>query len=504
MKNFFLPFYCLFIFNFISLTLSADKPNVIYVLADDLGYGDLSCLNSDSKIKTPFLDNMAKEGMIFNDAHSSSAVCTPTRYGIITGRYSWRSPLKQGVLQGYSPALIKPNLDTVAKLLKRNGYNTACIGKWHLGLDWATHEGQEIKGYARDDQAESKVDMSQPFRNGPIDCGFDYFYGISASLDFPPYVFLEQDRATVVPTATRKARGKRVGGPAWESMRAGLAVVGFEPEHLLPKLASEVRTYINKQEAEKPFFIYLPITAPHTPVNHNSEFLGTSQAGIYGDFVREIDAFMGDLIKTLKAKKLHKNTLVIFTADNGCSRVSFSPEFEEKYQHKTSYIYKGRKGGLDEGGHRVPFIASWPNKIKANSRSNQLSCLNDLYATMSDILKEKAPHDAGVDSFSLLDAFEGKPSTARKVIHHDYGGGFAIRSGKWKLNLGKTPGKEKLYDLENDPSETTSVNHEFPEVMDRLKKEITNIISKGRSINGPKLVNDAPEYWPQLHWMKKL
>lgn len=367
----------------------AAKPNIVYILADDMGVGDVSVLNPEAKLKTPNIDSLAANGMRFSDAHSSSAVCTPTRYGIMTGRYSWRSELKKGVLQGYSRALISPERDTVASLLSRNGYNTAIIGKWHLGLNWRLKDGSTVTELQQPKGIESEIDFAKPFTGGPCDLGFDSWWGINASLDFPPYAWLKNDRVAEIPTQNRPSQGGKRNGQPDLMMRAGLQTNDFKPEMILKGLTKRAVQYIKAQKPNRPFFLYMPLNAPHTPVVPRPEFKGKSQAGIYGDFIQEIDWSVGEIIAALKAQGFLENTLVIFTADNGASRASLTPELEEQFDHHPSGIYKGRKGSLDDGGHRVPFIAQWPDAISAGSQCDIACNLNDLYGTCAELTGAK-------------------------------------------------------------------------------------------------------------------
>ncbi|MCY3019831.1 MAG: arylsulfatase, partial [Planctomycetota bacterium] len=368
-------------------------PNVIYILADDLGYGDISCLNKNSKIPTPNIDRLAAEGISFTDAHSASAVCTPTRYGVLTGRYCWRTSLKKGVLYGYSPPLIEPTRMTVASLLKQHGYDTACIGKWHLGLTWARKDGVAAGKLAENGE---DVDFTKPIKGGPTELGFDHFYGISASLDMPPYTYIENARVVKLPT---EQAGKGEFG------RAGLKAPGFEAVNVLPDLTKKAVEFIDGHAADKParpFFLYFPVNAPHTPIAPADMAKGKSQAGKYGDFVAEVDWTVGEVMKCLERNKLGANTLLIVTSDNGSSPHGFPEEDVKKYDHQTSYHFRGRKSDAWDGGHHIPFIARWPGKVKAGSVSDEIICLNDLMATCAALVGAKLPDGAGEDSYNIL------------------------------------------------------------------------------------------------------
>lgn len=441
---------------------AAPPPNIVYILADDLGSGDLSCLNPDSKIRTPHLDGLAAQGMIFRDAHSGSSVCTPTRYGILTGRYAWRTRLQQGVLDGFSPPLIDPKRLTVASLLKGRGYRTSCVGKWHLGMDWPSSGGA--------------VDYTKPIRNGPTAVGFDEYYGISASLDMPPYVWIENDRTVGIPTATK----------TW--IRSGPAHPDFEAIDVLPTVARKAVEFLDRRPA--PFFLYVPLNGPHTPILPAPEFEGKSGLGKYGDFVLQVDATVGEILKALDRNGLAENTLVVVTSDNG-----FSPAADHaglrKQGHHPSHIYRGYKADVFEGGHRVPFIVRWPGKVRAGSSSDRTICLTDLMATCAEILGVPLPAGAGEDSVSFLPALLGKPGPGRdSIVHHSINGSFAIRRGSWKMAFcpdsggwsEPRPGKAKdlpdlqLYDLALDPGERKNLQAEHPEALERMTRLLQEIV----------------------------
>jgi arylsulfatase A len=455
-------------------------PNIVYILVDDMGYGDVSALNPDSKIKTPNIDRLAAEGMSFTDAHSGSAVCTPTRYGILTGRYCWRSRLKDGVLWGYDQHLIEDGRETVAALLKRQGYNTACIGKWHLGMDLPTVDG--------DKAGPENVDWQGRIENGPVAKGFDYFFGISASLDMPPYIYIENDRFVGECTTT-----KAFGHPH----RPGPAHADFEAVDVLPTIGRKTVEFIERQQADRPFFAYVAFTSPHTPIVPSSEFAGMSGIGEYGDFCVETDAVVGRICAALERMGFADNTLLVFTSDNGCSPEADFPHLLAQ-GHDPSYIYRGHKADIFDGGHRIPFIARWPGGIPAGRESAEIVCLTDLYATCADLLGVAMPMNAGEDSYSILPALRGKNLDApirEATVHHSISGRFAIRQGRWKLNLcpgsggwSQPRGKAleglpplQLYDMEKDPGETENLQSEHPETVLRLGALLEQYQRSGRS-----------------------
>ncbi len=457
------------------------KPNILYILCDDLGYGDVHCLGGErSKIATPHIDRLAAAGMTFTEAHASSAVCTPSRYGILTGRYNWRTRLQSGVLQGFSSPLIAAGRLTVPALLKQHGYATACIGKWHLGM------------------GISKQHLDLPISDGPTTRGFDYYFGISASLDMPPFAFIDNDRFTESPTTEKK----------W--LRKGPAAPGFEAVDVLPALARKASEFIARQaKAGRPFFLYLPLNSPHTPIVPTSAWEGKSGLGAYGDFVMETDWAVGEVLAALEKNEVAGNTLVIFTSDNGCSPAAGIPHLEQQ-GHFPSEHRRGYKADIWDGGHRIPFLARWPGKIQPASRNDQLVCLNDLLATCADLLAVKLPDNAGEDSVSILPALLGKADQPlhEAVVHHSINGSFAIRQGRWKLELcgdsggwsAPKPGSKEarrlpltqLYDMTKDVGERVNEYEAHPEIVARLTRLLEKYVADGRSTPGTPQKNDAP------------
>lgn len=488
-------------------SLEGSRPNIIYILADDMGYGDVKCLNPERcKILTPHMDQVAKEGMIFTDAHTTSSVCTPTRYSILTGRYNWRTHLQKYVLNGFSKPLITSDRLTVPSFLKANGYHTAMIGKWHLGLNIATTDGKPAapskelekklgKGIYQP-AALSNIDWTGLIEGGPCDLGFDSWFGISASLDMPPYVWIRD----------KKWLGEGSFVKAFH--RPGAASEEFEAIEVLDKLSAETVKYIMDYNAEKPFFIYMPLPSPHTPIVPTKKWQGKSGIGSYGDFMMQTDAVVGDVVKALEEKGISENTLLIITSDNGCSRAAGFKELES-HGHYASAQYRGSKSDLWEGGHRVPFLVKWPAVVKPGSKSHVLTSQLDLLGTCAEILGKKIPHQYGEDTESILPALQGKGvSFSRKgVITHSVSGHFAYREGKWKLLLaygsgGWTVPKEarakkeglpeaQLYDLQADPGEQHNLYTEKPELAKRLLKQLTDYVEAGASVAGKKSKNDV-------------
>lgn len=456
-------------------------PNIIFILADDLGSGDLGVYNPESKVKTPNMDRLAKEGMRFTDAHSPSSVCTPTRYATLTGRYAWRSRLKSGVLWGYSPMLIEEGRETIASMLKKKGYHTAGVGKWHLGLGSA-----------------EKTDYSKPLTPGPVTVGFDYYFGIPASLDMDPYVYIENDRPVQMPTekvALSKHR-RQGGGGFW---RAGPVAPDFKHIEVLPRTTEKARQWLKTRAMTRdarPFFLYLPMSAPHTPWLPTDEFRGKSGAGYYGDFVSMVDHNVGEILKVLDEHQLVDNTMVVMTSDNG----SHWPVGDvKKYGHAANLHYRGQKADIHEGGHRVPLLVRWPAKVKGGAVVDQTVCLTDFYATIADLVGHEMKDGEGEDSFTLMPVLvnpaydtEVRPAT----VHHSLSGMFAIRQGDWKLIVGRGSGgftaprkvsaKEgepegQLYHLGDDPSEEKNVYSDHPEVVKSLTELLMRYKEKGRS-----------------------
>lgn len=490
--------------------VAAKQPNIIFILADDLGYGDLS--HAGGLAATPFTDQLAAEGMRFTDAHTTSSVCTPTRYGIVTGRYNWRSTLKKSVTFGLSAPIIPTSRTTVASHLKKVGYHTGFIGKWHLGLGWHNLPNGEVAKpvNANDNKKPDKknkkpdgwgIDYSKKVTGGPVALGFDESFFIPASLDMYPYVYLRNDKVTQIPTHIKAFH------------RAGPAGADFEAENCLMDFARESRDFINKNsQSEKPFFLYLPLTSPHTPIIPSEKWRGKSTLGTYGDFLMETDWVVGEVLKQLKESGIDKNTMIVFTSDNGCSPQAKIPDLISK-GHLPNSAWKGHKADIFEGGHRVPFLVRWPAQVKAKTISDTLVSTVDFFKTVAEITKstEHITPNIAEDSFSFLPSLKGKKQAIRPfLIHHSIAGQFAIREGKWKLNLcpgsggwsaprpavamkdPKLPGIQ-LFDLSKDPSEKNNVQSSHPEVVRGLVDKLVKAIKEGRTTEGPQQTNEG---WP--------
>ncbi len=486
-------------------------PNIIYILADDLGYGDVKCFNPNGKIATPNIDKMAANGRMFTDAHTSSSVCTPTRYGILTGRYCWRTKLKKMVLNGYSESLIKQERTTIAEMLKEQGFSTAFIGKWHIGWDWAIENGEAPSNNDKRRNTPN-VNFAKPIKNGPSTHGFDYSFGFCASLDMPPFVYVENDMPSMIPTKTTLSVDKK---GFW---RKGLTSDDFIHSKVLQDLTDKAVQYIEQHAGEpSPFFLYFPLPAPHTPILPSSEFLGKSNTNMYGDFVMQVDDVVRQIRETLKSQGISNNTLVVFTSDNGCSPRA---DFEElaKVNHAPSYHFRGAKADIFEGGHRVPFIVEWPDKTPKNTKSDKIICTTDFFATCAELSTYDIKDNAAEDSYSMLSLIKGEnnESVRPHIVHHSSNGSFAIRQGDWKLCLCAGSGgwgyprtqdikREKLdlpsaqlYNLKKDIGETQNLITKHPEKAQELKEALKQIILNGRSTPGAIQKNDEMDNWKQI------
>lgn len=476
----------LLLFSIILPTLAEDRPNIVVILADDLGYGDVQHLNQKSVIPTPNLNRLAEEGMTFTDAHSPSAVCTPTRYGLLTGRYCWRTKLKRGVLNGYGRSLIQPDRRTLAHVLQSAGYKTGIVGKWHLGLDFIlTGNNNE------------SIDYSKPVSRGPKSYGFDFSYIIPASLDFPPYVYIKNHQITQFPSATQEAWRF----PAF--VRKGPRSPVFRMADALDHLIQEAVTFIHdKSEKKSPFFLYLPLTGPHKPVLPHPRFLGKTEAGLYGDFVHQVDWSVGQINQAIQKAGIKDKTLVIFTSDNGSFMYrendpskpdhldTSSVQAFHSETHTANHVYRGTKADIWEAGHRVPFFVRWPGRIRPESRSKTPICHTDILATCAAAAGVKTESGVGPDSFSLMPeliAPSGFVSDHPPIINHSAGGMFAIREGQWKLVLGNGSGGRQqpkgkpfgkpfqLFDLSRDSGETFSLATDRPDIVQDLTSKFYKI-----------------------------
>jgi arylsulfatase A len=487
----------------------ASKPNIVYILADDLGYGDVSCYNARSKISTPNLDRLAAEGTRFTDAHASSSVCTATRYALLTGRYGWRSRLKHGVLEPWDKPLIAADRLTVPALLRQHGYTTACIGKWHLGWVWPTKDGNSPNTGA---DYLSNVDFTKPVTEGPTTRGFDYYFGVDLP-NYPPYCFIENDRTIGIPNVVACPEFNRPGPmlPDWDCV------------DVLPELTRRAVRYIEetvKAEPAKPFFLYFPLTSPHYPVVPAPEFRGKSGAGDYGDFVVQTDWTVGQVLTALQRAGVAENTLVIFTSDNGPDTTGeLNPgvyDRAQRYKHYSMGDLRGAKRDAWEGGHRVPFLVRWPGHVKAGAVSDETICQLDLMATVAAMLGAKLPDNAAEDSYNVLPVWLGEPLAhpVREAAVHS-ADIMAIRKGDWVFidapsgdcNLDPDPEHEpewfkrergyrphsfpgELFNLKEDPAERYNLYGDRPDKVGELKELLDKYRRDGRSTPGTPQQND--------------
>ncbi len=452
----------------------AGYPNIVFILADDMGYGDVGCFNPHSKIPTPNMDRLASQGIRFMNAHAPAALSTPTRYGLLTGRYCWRTRLKEGVILGYDETpLIESGRPTLAYVLKSRGYHTAGIGKWHLGLNWQTKDGYAIQDdhneWGKDEaiyrENERHIDFEKPVTGGPVDLGFDYFFGTTGcSTSDPPYCYIEQDRTVGIPSVQSPDEFLKLAGFAPGLMVPGFSLTGVDPD-FTDKAIGFIEGHQEKQP-NKPFFLYLALSSPHNPFLPPDFAKGKSTEGPRGDLVTVVDWSVGRILEVLKERGLDKNTLVIVTSDNGAMKGANG--------HKSNGDYRGYKANIWDGGHRIPFIARWPGKIRAGSESREVISLTDMFATISALVEAKVAPGSGEDSYDVLPAFFGKhqkDSETRVRVFHSGAGYFAIQKGPWKLIEGtkgagsgkSVPGEGpsvkigQLYNVEADPYETNDL-----------------------------------------------
>ncbi|MCA9199466.1 MAG: arylsulfatase [Planctomycetales bacterium] len=445
-----------------SVTNAADQPNILLIVADDMGYGDPGCYNADSKIPTPHIDRLAQQGMRFTDAHAAASVCIPSRYALLTGRYPFRRRMHER-----QEAVIEANRLTVPQMLRTAGYTTAMVGKWHLGFD----EGASYQ-------------VAEQLFGGPVDRGFESWFGIHTSLDFEPYYYTRNRTPVQMPTASTPDSASEgwspIQGAFW---RAGRRAPDFHHQDVTPKFTDEAVAYLqNRSPADaNPFFLYVAFPSPHTPWVPTEDFSGKSQAGLYGDFALQVDAMIGRILQTLDSQGLSDNTLVIFTSDNGPVWLA---ENVQQYSHHSAGPLKGMKGDAWEAGHRLPFIVRWPSHVEPNSTSDQLICFTDVLATLADVTGVETAAGQAEDSISFLPTLQGEPNkNARRTWRWGSGDFRVIRQDQWKLITGLGSGgfsqpkriqpapdgpQGQLYDLANDLGETNNLWLEKPEILQRL------------------------------------
>jgi len=481
------------------------KPNIVLILADDMGIDSVAALNEKCGIPTPHLDRLLTQGMHFTDAHSGSAVCSPTRYGVLTGRYSWRSRLKRGIVGQWERPLIEDDRLTLPGMLKQEGYNTACIGKWHLGWHWPKKDG----GYTN---KLKEIDFSKPTGGGPCTAGFDHYFGDDVP-NWPPFVWIGDDTTQGIPN-TQLTFEKHYYS------NNGIGVQGWTPEHVLPKITDRCVEHINTNAGKKePFFLYFPMTSPHTPIAPSKAFLGKSGISPYADLLMQTDWCVGQVLEALEVNGVADNTLVIFTTDNGTSPKC---DFDQLRENKTDLQnhWRGMKADGYEGGHRVPFIVRWPGKIKPGTKSDQTISLVDIMATCAEAAGVTLPDIAAEDSVNLMPILKGakvKGPLHEAVICHSAAGVFVVRKGPWKLQFSAGSGgwslpkdnealkqglaKWQLYNLSIDPKETKNLLNDYPEKVKELTGILRGYIEKGRSTPGAPQKNHGGErWWKGLPW----
>lgn len=530
------------------LFMSQNKPNIILIFADDLGIGDVSAFNPDAKFKTKNIDKLAERGMKFTDSHATSALCTPSRYGLLTGRYNWRSRLKSFVIPGDSLSLIEKNRRTLAQLLKDQDYNTAAIGKWHLGLEWDLKDEKDYEAYGLDKEDYEgegadiqkgrdyfgnttgeaairglDIDYDKRINFGPLDYGFDYFYGTPASLDQGPYVIIENDKVISKPVNVMgNSDITRLGTDTQSTIEPGVAAAEHSPYHTPDTMQAKAMEKLDDlYKQDEPFFLYYPNHLVHGPIIPQERFRGKSGIGAYGDFVLQFDSYVGEIIDFLEEKDIFDDTIIIFTSDNGASSI-IDIEGLKKKGHDPSAGYRGHKMHIWEGGHREPTIVSYPKLIQPGSTSNHMVSHSDFYATIAELLDANYADNDAEDSYSNMSLWRGEDKPVRKDIIHSSGdGGFSIRRDFWKLIFVKNGGinfdynrtledykdtfkPTELYDLRDDVSETENVIDEYPEIVSELTEALTQYIKEGRSTEGVPQSNasDQPTGdWEQIAWM---
>lgn len=456
-----------------------DNPNILIILADDMGYGDTGCYNPESKIPTPNIDKLAVSGMRFTDAHSAGSTCTPSRYGLLTGQYPTRNS------RNYKEGLIEPGKLTIASLLKNSGYKTACIGKWHQGMIDEKNPQPGVK-----------------LIGGPNDHGFDYFFGLPASLDIPPYYYVENSMSVLSPSDSIGASNtpgiSPIQGAFW---RAGKIAPGYEHKNVVDELAEKAEEHIENHftDNSQQLFLYFTLPSPHTPWLPNDEFKGSTAVGDYGDYVAQVDGVVGRLLRKFKELDQANNTLVIFTSDNG---PVWYPEDVDKYGHNSTGKLRGMKGDAWEGGHRMPFIVNWHEKIEPNTVTDQLTCFTDLLATFAEITGQKIPEKSDTDSYSFLHQLTGQesefPERENLVLKGSRKNSYFIKSGDWKfidypssggfsegymksngIEIGDTP--KQLYNLTKDIGETENLYNTYRKKADELSNQLNEIISNEKN-----------------------
>ena len=499
-------------------------PNVIIILADDLGWGDVHCYDPQhSQVPTPNIDRLAAQGIRFTDAHTSASLCSPSRYGLLTGRYSWRTPMREHVVRRYGSPLIQPNRLTLPAMLRRHGYHTACIGKWHLGWDWPLRKEDGSIEHAPSDrfvqEREGEPVFGQPIGDGPTSRGFDEYFGVDVP-NLPPYTFIRGDQMVVEPTARKTGQDRVHWGPE------GPMAPDWEFDQILPRLVEEAEALIGRcAQTNRPFFLYFPLTSPHEPIAPSAPFRGKSGISDVADFIMETDAVLGRVMTALDQHKLSDRTLVVFTSDNGhCGYTGIAPF--QHVGHRVGGPYRGYKCDISEGGHRVPLVVRWPGHVAPGTVTGQLVCLTDWMATCAEVLGTDLPDNAAEDSVSLLPLLRGSRAATREdlVVHSFEADVLSIRKGPWKLSLCAGDGVPRswcreegvphdlsdpdalaeerpplqLYQVDEDPGETNNLQAEHPEMVTELRNRVERYVRTGRSTPGEPQKNDLPLRIPAL------
>ena len=475
-----------------SKVVEQKQPNIVIIYADDMGYGDLNCQNPNSKIPTPNLDQLATEGMRFTDAHSSSGVCSPSRFALLTGTYHWRN--QHGIVGAFGKPFFKDTDVTLPQVLKTKGYTTAVIGKWHLGWDWEFKNepsGEVMQwGKMRKVYSPEDIDWSRPVAGGPLDRGFDYYFG-DGTINFPPYAWVENDRFVEAPTEEMDIAdvGFDTKEGRWE-FRPGPKVKDWNPYEVLPTLTKKTVEWINKQDEDKPFFLYFALPSPHAPIIPNDEFDGKSQAGGYGDFMVQTDWVAGQVLQALKEKGLEENTIIIFSADNGTEAYAWERAVE--YGHFSMGNFRGLKRDVWEGGHHVPFIIKWPGQVESGSVSNEVISQVDIMATLSNIVGAELPENAAPDSYNFLPVIKSekyKSPLREATVHNTYASKWGIRKGDWLFINDSTGGHREmpesfkqltgytdfkteglLFNLKDDPEQRVNLYEKYPDRIEEMNK----------------------------------
>lgn len=494
-----------------SAAFAASRPNIVVILADDFGVGDIQAHYPKNKIPTPHLDRLVEQGMSFTDAHSSSAVCSPTRYGLLTGRYNWRTPLQEWVLATYEPPLIEEGRPTLPGFLRKHGYHTACVGKWHLGWNWPGPQPSR-RTERPNSQAFLDWDFTKPIPGGPTDRGFDYYFGVDLP-NFPPFTYIENDRVLVQPTA--KFEPDPSEGVVLPKQFAGTAAApDWRMQDILPEITKRAVRHIHeraqKRNREKaPFFLYFSLTSPHEPVVPSKEFRGKSGIAPIADFVMETDWAVGQVLQAIDEAGLADDTIVVFTADNGHSHYT-GWERLVAAGHRPSGPYRGHKGDIWEGGHRVPLVVRWPGHVEPGTESEQMVCLTDLFATCAEVVGEKLPATGAEDSLSFRPALSGNPHEAKRttLVSHSNFGEFAYRDGPWKLvfrmsgtNRARSRGKPtvaQLFDLDSDIGERTNLAEQHPDRVRRMTEDLRALVDRGTSRPDQSAKNDTAVHFETI------